>query len=63
MAGNLLRRFSGTQSSILRIVTRRQVKQVLLAFAFRKWDRVPLVRYDWEDDDSVPDWYPEKRDD
>ena len=32
---------------------------VLLAFVFRKWDRPPLVRYEWEDDDSVPEWYPE----
>jgi len=33
---------------------------VLLAVLFRNWDRPPLVRYDWEDDDSVPEWYPEK---
>ncbi len=33
---------------------------VVLAFAFRKWDRVPLVRYDWEDDDAVPEWYPDE---
>lgn len=32
---------------------------VLLAFVYRKWDRIPVIRYDWEDDDSVPDWYPE----
>ncbi|MEJ8568253.1 rhomboid family intramembrane serine protease [Elongatibacter sediminis] len=32
---------------------------VLLAFVFRRWDRVPVKRYDWEDDDSVPEWYPE----
>jgi len=32
----------------------------LLAFVYRSWDRVPVVRYDWEDDDSVPDWYPEQ---
>jgi len=36
---------------------------VLLAIGFRKRDRVPLVRYDWEDDDSVPEWYPEPEDD
>lgn len=36
---------------------------VLLAFVFRHWDQVPLLRYDWEDDDSVPDWYPRKDDD
>lgn len=39
------------------------VTGVLLAFVYRKWDRVPLVRYDWEDDDSVPEWYPEEPDD
>ena len=31
----------------------------LLAILYRKWDRIPLVRYDWEDDESVPEWYPE----
>jgi membrane associated rhomboid family serine protease len=36
---------------------------ILLAFVFRKWDRTPLLRYDWEDDDSVPGWYPESDDD
>jgi membrane associated rhomboid family serine protease len=36
---------------------------VLMAFVYSKWDRVPVVRYDWEDDDTVPDWYPEKKDD
>ena len=36
---------------------------VVLAFVYRRWDRVPLVRYDWEDDDSVPEWYPEGPDD
>jgi len=35
---------------------------VLLAFIYRKWDRIPLIRYDWEDDDSVPEWYPEEAD-
>jgi membrane associated rhomboid family serine protease len=35
---------------------------VLLAFVFRNWDRTPLLRYDWEDDDSVPEWYPESDD-
>lgn len=35
---------------------------VMLAFLFQKWDRVPVVRYEWEDDDSVPDWYPDKED-
>jgi membrane associated rhomboid family serine protease len=32
---------------------------LLLAVLYRQWDRVPLVRYDWEDDESVPEWYPE----
>jgi hypothetical protein len=32
----------------------------LLAFLYRNWDRVPVLRYDWEDDDRVPDWYPER---
>lgn len=32
---------------------------LLLAVLYRRWDRVPLLRYDWEDDDSVPEWYPE----
>lgn len=36
---------------------------VLMAFVFVNWDRVPLKRYEWEDDDTVPDWYPEKKDD
>ncbi len=36
---------------------------LLLAVLYRKWDRIPLLRYDWEDDDSVPEWYPEQRDD
>ena len=33
---------------------------VVLAFVYRKWDRAPIVRYDWEHDDSVPEWFPEK---
>jgi len=32
---------------------------VLLAILYRKWDRVPLKRYAWEQDDSVPEWYPQ----
>ena len=32
---------------------------VLLAFVYRKWDRVPVIRYEWEEDDSVPEWYPD----
>lgn len=34
----------------------------LLAWVYRKRDRVPLKRYAWETDDSVPEWYPEKKD-
>ena len=36
---------------------------ILLAILFRNWDRTPILRYDWEDDDSVPGWYPESDDD
>ncbi|MEM1411706.1 MAG: rhomboid family intramembrane serine protease [Pseudomonadota bacterium] len=38
---------------------------VALAIIYRGWDRVPLKRYDWEDDDedAVPDWFPEPEDD
>lgn len=32
---------------------------VIMAFLYRDWDKVPIKRYDWEDDDSVPDWFPE----
>lgn len=32
---------------------------VAMAMVYRNWDRVPLKRYDWEEDDSVPDWYPD----
>lgn len=32
---------------------------VLMAWLYRDWDRVPLKRYEWEEDDSVPDWFPE----
>jgi len=31
---------------------------VALALFFRQWDVTPVKRYDWEDDDSVPDWFP-----
>ena len=33
----------------------------LLAWIYRKRDRVPLKRYAWETDDSVPEWYPERK--
>ena len=32
---------------------------VALAIVFRRWDVAPLKRYTWEDDDSVPDWFPQ----
>jgi hypothetical protein len=35
---------------------------VALAFIFKDWDQVPIKRYEWEDDDSVPDWFPEAPD-
>lgn len=35
------------------------VMGVITALVFRNWDRPPVVRYDWEDDDTVPEWYPE----
>jgi len=31
---------------------------VALAIVFRQWDITPVKRYEWEDDDSVPDWFP-----
>ena len=34
-----------------------------LAIWFRSWDRPPVVRYDWEEDDTVPDWFPDDDDD
>ena len=33
---------------------------VALAIAYRRWDITPVKRYPWEDDDSVPDWFPLK---
>lgn len=36
---------------------------VIMAFLYRDWDRVPLKRYEWEEDDSVPDWFPEPPED
>jgi len=35
---------------------------VLLAWVYRKRDLVPVKRYQWEYDDSVPEWYPERGD-
>lgn len=33
---------------------------VAMAIVFRRWDVTPLKRYAWEDDDSVPEWFPLK---
>jgi membrane associated rhomboid family serine protease len=33
---------------------------VALAIVFRRWDMTPLKRYEWEDDDRVPDWFPQE---
>ena len=33
---------------------------VALAIVFRGWDVTPVKRYSWEDDDSVPEWFPQK---
>ena len=32
---------------------------VLLAIVFRRWDRIRIKQYDWEDNDETPDWYKE----
>ena len=33
---------------------------VALAIVYRRWDITPLKRYAWEDDDSVPEWFPQQ---
>jgi len=33
---------------------------VAMAIVFRRWDVTPVKRYSWEDDDSVPEWFPQK---
>jgi membrane associated rhomboid family serine protease len=33
---------------------------VALAIVFRRWDVTPLKRYAWEDDDSIPEWFPQR---
>jgi membrane associated rhomboid family serine protease len=33
---------------------------VIMAIAYRRWDVTPVKRYSWEDDDSVPEWFPLK---
>jgi len=32
---------------------------IAMALLYRRWDRVPVKRYEWEDDDTVPDWFPD----
>jgi len=31
---------------------------VALAIVYRRWDITPVKRYEWEEDDSVPGWFP-----
>ena len=33
---------------------------VAMALVYRRWDLTPVKRYSWEDDDSVPEWFPLK---
>ena len=33
---------------------------VAMAIAFRRRDLTPVKRYSWEDDDSIPEWFPQK---
>ncbi len=33
---------------------------VVMAIAYRYWDVIPVKRYSWEDDESVPEWFPLK---
>jgi len=33
---------------------------VALAIVYRRWDVMPVKRYRWEDDDSVPEWFPQQ---
>ena len=32
---------------------------VAMAIIYRRWDITPVKRYEWEDDDSVPEWFPQ----
>ena len=32
---------------------------VALAIVYRRWDITPVKRYEWEDDDNVPEWFPQ----
>ena len=33
---------------------------VAMAIIYRHWDVMPVKRYHWEDDDSVPEWFPQQ---
>jgi membrane associated rhomboid family serine protease len=33
---------------------------VAMAIVYRRWDVTPVKRYGWEDDDSVPEWFPQQ---
>ena len=33
---------------------------VIMAIVYRHWDLTPVKRYSWEDDDSVPEWFPQQ---
>ena len=33
---------------------------VAMAIVYRRWDITPVKRYEWEDDESVPEWFPQK---
>ena len=33
---------------------------VAMAIVFRGWDITPVKRYEWEDDESVPEWFPQQ---
>jgi hypothetical protein len=33
---------------------------VAMAIVFRRWDITPVKRYEWEDDESVPEWFPQQ---
>jgi membrane associated rhomboid family serine protease len=35
---------------------------VMFALLYRNYDRLPVKRYEWEDDDTVPEWYPDDED-
>ena len=33
---------------------------VAMAIVYRRWDITPVKRYEWEDDESVPEWFPQQ---